>query len=561
MPPFDMRRPYRLLALCALSVSLVPASGCKRTRSSESSPGSTGSVDDAPARPKRVRRKPGLPRPLRLPAQAPLIVHIQQPGDAIAGLRAYSPQLPGARELLTQAVTQVPGAGEFESALAEAADLERSWDAVSIDGELIVHVPIIASQVERVAGLLANKPPVGRFGAVDLQRSTGPAPKLAWLDREAKALTLANSERGLATGRQLAREYGKEHRLRLTLSGAEARKYAPAFALEQLDLEGAGPHRFELTAKGVPPEVFAQLDKLDAGALTGLLESPRIALGASSKYANYDQDVRRILGNVKRQVDRQNFLVKGTLQDLSRRLGSVMRSWNGRTMVGVGPKSHVLLGLGAEDPKRMGGALFHLTTGVIDNLSLARSIGVSVPKIRFQRNKNAAAGSNISVIALESARKYLPPEAAALVNDRGDLRIAVAFPSRAGAGLVVLGPDCHNVMARWLEDIAEATPAADSAQDFIAATAAVDPKALEPLLQPGGNVASLLGLDASREPTRLRVTRDGDTVTMHVEGPRAAPRVRRFGARRTGHRSRTPTQPSASGKPARIVSGKSKPIR
>lgn len=554
-----MRRLSRLLVVSALSLGLATVSGCKRTGASDSSPGSTGH-DDGPAKPKRVRRKPGLPRPLRLPARSPILVHVQEPGDALAGLRDYSPALPPVRELLAQMVAQMPGAGAFEARLANVVDLERSWDAVSIDGELVVHLPIVATQVDTVAALLSDKPPVGRFGGVDLQRSAGAGPKLAWLDREAKTLTLADSERGLATGRHLAREYGKTHPLRLELTGAEARKYAPAFALEQLSVEGKGTHALELTAKGVPSEVFARLDKLGPGALTGLLESPRIAVGASSKYVDYDKDVRRILGDVQRQVDRQNFLVKGTLQDLSRRLGSVMRSWNGRTMAGVGPKNHVLLGLGADDPKKMGGALFHLTTGVIDNLSLARTLGISVPRVRFQRNKNAAAGSNISVIALENARKYLPPEAAPLVDGKGDLRIAVAFPNRAGAGLVVIGPSCHDVMAKWLDDIADATPASDSVQDLIAAAAAVTPTDLEPLLKSGGDVSALLGLDASREPTRVKVARNGDTVKVQLEGPRVEHGAQHFGARRIGSRTRAPAG-APSGKPARIVPGPSKPAR
>ncbi|MCA9705419.1 MAG: hypothetical protein KDK70_06210 [Myxococcales bacterium] len=539
-----------------LSVGLASADGCKRTQSTDTSPGSTGGETvDAPDRPKRARRKPGLPRPLRLPATAPIVVHVGAPGDELAGLQAHVPDLPPPRRLLGQLVAQVSGAGPLELALPDVVDLERPWDAASVEGELIVHVPIEARHVEAVAQLLADKPPAGRFGAVDLQRTAGPGPKLAWLDREAATLTLADTERGLATGRHLGHEYGKDHALRLDLLAAEARKYAPQFALEQLELRGEGAHRFELRAKGVPPEVLAQLDSLEAGALTGLLESPQIAAGASSKYAHYDRDVRKILGDIKRQVDRQNFLVKGTLEDLLRRLGSVMRSWNGRTMVGVGPKNHVLVAFGADDPKKMGGALAHLLTGVIDNLSLARTLGLSVPKIRFHRSIASGAGNNISVIALEGARKYLPPEAAPLVDAKGDLRVAVAFPARAGAGLMVIGANSQQVLAQWLEDTAEATPASESIEDFIAATAAVSAEDLQALLTSGGDPIALLGLSASREPTRLTLTRKDDVLTARVDGPKPAPRPRNLGNRRVLPR----TQPQAQ--PARTPPPQSKPIR
>jgi hypothetical protein len=555
-----MRRPFRLLALLALSLGLAPVSACKRTGSSDTSPGSAGASNKS-SKPKRVRRKPGLPRPLRLPATSPILIHVQSPGEVVTGLRAYAPELRAGQGLLNDLVSQLPGATEVEQTLARAVDLGRPWDAVSVDGQLIVHLPI--RRVEMVASLLANKPPAGKFGAVDLQRGAAPGPKLAWLDREAKTLTLADTERGLATGRHLAREYGRKDALRIELSQAETRKYAPQFALEQLELRGMGPHQFALKAQGVPPEIFAQLGRIQPGALTGLLESDRIAVGASSKYADYDKDVRKIIGDLKHQVDRQNFLVRGNLQDLLRRLGSVLRSWNGRTMVGVGPKDHLLIGFGAENPQKMGGALFHLTNGVIDNLSLARTIGVSVPRVRLQRNKTSGAGHNISVIALEGARKYLPAEAAPLINDRGDLRIAVAFPTKSGAGLVVAGPNCHEVLREWLEDTADATAAKDTAEDYIAAVAAVDPADLQPVLQPGGNPAALLGLDASREPTRLVVVRKGNDLEVRVQGPELDTRPARAGNQRLvprGPGQMLVPMPSG-GKPAPAKPPRSKPVR
>jgi len=548
----------RSLVLSALSLALASSPACKRNQSaSDTTPGTTeasdGKAASTPA--KRPRRQPGMPRPLRLHADAPIVIHVESPGDTLAGLQAYAPQLPEGRSLLQQLVSQVPGGGELEQQLAGAIDLERPLDVASVEGQLIVHVPIMAARVESVATLLADKPPVGRFGAVDLQRGAVAGPKLAWLDREAGTLTLADDERGLATGRHLAKAYGKQP-LRVQLQGNEARKYAPQLVLEQLDVRGEGLHDLELEAKGVPPEAFARLEALQAGALTGLLESPRIAIGASSKYVHYDRDVKKLLGDLKRQVDRQSFLVKGTLEDLLRRFGSVARSWNGRTMVGVGPKDHVLVGVGAASPQKMGGALFHLLNGVLDNLELARSIGLEVPKLRFQRNKSSAAGSNVSVIALEDARGYLPPEARSLLNDKGDLRIAVAFPERTGAGLVVIGPECNTVMGHWLEDIASATSGRESEGDFLSATLAVDAAAIEPLLA-GGDPLALLGLTAAREPTRITVVRDEDTVTLRVKGPKVEARPRHVGAQsRPGMRG-----PAGASKPARAQPVASKPIR
>ncbi len=559
-----MHRLPRLSILAILSLGLALTTACKRTQTApDASPSAKTTAGDAASPPNRVRRQAGLPRPLRLAADAPIVIHVASPGDALAGARAYAPALPVGRGLLQQLVQQVPGTGPLELELAGAIDLERPFDVASVEGQLVVHVPIVAGRVESVAGLLADKPPVGRFGAVDLQRGAAPGPKLAWLDRESNTLTLADDERGLATGRHLARAYGKEP-LRVQLTGAEARKYVPQFELESLDLHGTGAHDFELEAKGVPPEMFAQLDALRAGALTGLLESPRIAVGASSKYAHHERDVKKVLADAKRTVDRQNFLVKGTLEDLLRRFGSVARSWNGRTMVGVGPENHLLLGVGAQSPQKMGGALFHLLNGVLENLDLARSIGISVPKIRFQRNKSAAAGHNISVIALEDARKYVPPEAIPLLDGRGDLRIAVAFPERSGAAMVVIGPECHTVLGQWLDDTAKATSGSDSEGDFLAATVAVDPAELEGLL--AGGARALLGLTAARAPTRVTVARNDDVVKVRVQGPEVEFRPRHVGGQlgRPGGaapaRSAAPARTAAPGKPARAQPVASKPI-
>jgi hypothetical protein len=550
-----------LLVLSVLSLGVAALPACKRNQAaSETTPGAAASGADAAATPaKRARRSAGLPRPLRLPAEAPIVIHVASPAQALAGLQAYAPELPEGHELLRQLVPQLQGAGALEQALAEAVDLGRPFDVASVEGQLIVHVALLPGQVASVSALLADKPPVGRFGAVDLQRGAAPGPKLAWLDREANTLTLADDERGLATGSHLAQAYG-EQPLRVQLQGAEARKYAPQLVLEQLDLRGTGPHDFELEAKGVPPEVLARLDALQPGALTGLLESPRIAVGASSRYAHYDRDVKRLLADMKRTVDRQSFLVKGTLEDLLRRFGSVARSWNGRTMVGVGPKHHVLLGMGAESPQKMGGALFHLVNGIIDNLELARSIGLDVPKIRFQRNKASAGGHGISVLALEDARAHLPAEARALVDGRGDLRIAVAFPERSGAAMAVIGPECHTVLAQWLEDVAEATSAGDSAGHWLAATVAVDPASVEPLLAGGSDLAALLGLSAAREPTRVMVARSDDVVKVRVQGPAVEARPRRVGAAPGQPGARGPAAAQA-GKPAQARPAASKPLR
>ncbi|MCB9714929.1 MAG: hypothetical protein H6712_13770 [Myxococcales bacterium] len=559
-----MPRLQRLFLLGALSLGLA-AGACKRTTgSSDTSPGSSSGDDGGSTRGRRIRRQPGMPRPHRLPASAPIVIHLERPAKALGGLRAYAPELPDDRVLLRQAVTDA-GGGPFESQLVTMIDLERPWDAAFVEGELIVQMPILAARVSAVAALLADKPPVGRFGAVDLQSTGGPTPKLAWLDAEHATLTLADTEQGLATGSTLAAAYGKQA-VRVDLQGAEARKVAPQLRLESLELRGAGPHDFEATAVGVPPELLAQLSKLDAGALTGLLESPGIAAGGSSRYTDYANDVKSILADLKRQVDRQSFIVQGNLENLRQRLAAVLRSWNGRTMVGVGPAKHLRLGFGADDPSKMGGAIFYLISGINDNLGMARSIGFEVPKLRFARNVRTVGESNVAVLVLEKARKYVPAELAPLVDDRGELRITMSFPKRLGAGMFVIGPGAESTLVQWLEDTQKATSASDSAGDLIAATAAVDPTTLAPMLQPGADPLAMLGLSADREPTRVVVQRDGTTVKVRVKGPEIAVMPKRIGARRGASDAPAPTRaapstsPPARAKPSRVGPARAKPV-
>ena len=129
-------------------------------------------------------------------------------------------------------------------------------------------------------------------------------------------------------------------------------------------------------------------------------------------------------------------------EDLLRRGGAFLRSWNGSVMAGVGPKQHLYIGLGTDDARKTAGAFHHLMSGVMSNLSLAKTFGVGVPKLRYAKKKAEASGVTISVIALEGARKYVPAEYHSLLNGQGELRIAIAFVNRTGSMMMVAGPGC-----------------------------------------------------------------------------------------------------------------------
>jgi hypothetical protein len=497
------------LARFALALALVAIPwGCKRQGAGETRPGSkaAGVVE---------KRPPGMPRPLALPAQPDAAWHVAQPAELLAFAAHWAGRDGDGRDLFVDIVAaQMPG---FAAQVARHVDLQRPWDAAVIDGQTIVHVPVLRAQTKAVAALLADKPPSGRFGAVELQAQSGP--KLAYLDADAAYLTLADDLHGIATGRELPRAYGKKP-LWGTLAAEQARRWLAEFPVARVTIAGAGLHEFVITTEGTPQNV-PQLQQLTEGALTGLLEAEHIAVGASSRYAKYQELVKSWIGRATRIVDDQNFLVRGTLEELLGRGNAVLRRWDGRVLVALGPSRHVLVALGTDDPLKASKATLHLVDGVIDNLELARSFGIGVPKLKFKRNRAQGAGIDVHAVALMDARKMIPPYLSPLLDDDGNLRVGFAFAPRAGGALVAIGPQGADVVARWLEQTAGATPGKDSLQDFVAATIAVDPEAVAPLLDGDGEPdPGLFALQPGPRPTRIVVRRDDGGLVLAVKGPR-----------------------------------------
>ncbi|MFO0634599.1 MAG: hypothetical protein U0168_17285 [Nannocystaceae bacterium] len=509
-----MRRSPRLL----LSLLLLAPVACKHDPKPGATTPGTGGVH---GRQREAPPPPSMPRPYSLAAKPAFASHVAAPAPALAALGQTLGLGNDPRAVLRELLGAV--GLSFERQLVDDLDLARPWSAALVEGQLVVQVPIERVRLAEVQALLRGKKAVGKFGAVELPREaiemTPPPPKLAWLDTANATLALASDERGLATARELGRAYGK-HGLYLTLDGAEVRKGVPSFPFQRIGLVGEDVTDFRITADGDGP--IAQLSDFTEGALTGLLASPSIVAAASSRYAKYQTVVKDLIGQATRTVDKQNFLVKGVLEDMLKRYNAVLRSWNGRVLVGLGPKRHVLLALGADDPKKASGAVGSLIDAVLGNLDLARTFGVSVPKLRFKRNRSTAAGVSIHVIAVDNARKLLPPELAPLIDDEGALRIAFAGSEHAGAVVVAVGPSANEALGEWLEQTKGATPGSKTTEDLLSAAFAIEGEMLSQL-RGLESLAPLLGLTPARAPTHAVVTRKGDDFDVHVTGP--MPRV------------------------------------
>lgn len=498
-------------ALLASLLALSPLA-CKRN-------GGGGSVkapaDSTTARPKA----PAMPKPLALPAQPKALVHVATPKQLLQEALSYAPGTISARDAVAKALEK-SGLG-FESQVFQHVGMGRAWNMAIVKGQTIVHVPVIKGHEAQLSAMLAKLPPEGEFGAVRLQRPQGQeGPKVAFFDKQNNMLTLAGDLRGIATGPELGRTYGKQG-VSITVTAEQASRYGANLGAKRATITGSGTDNLRIELEGAPA-LPASL-RVSEGALTGLLESGQIALGGSTKYVDYKKDVDGIMAQGRRQVSSLPGMAQGNAKELLGRAGGLMRTWNGRTMVGVGPANHVLIGFGTNDTTKMNNSSLHLIRGVQSNIKTIKSLkkfGVNipnVPSVSFAPNKTKVAGHSLHVVALENARKYVPPEFHKLLTSNNRLRISMIFPKRAGAGMIVIGPNSEAVLTKWAQDTQGATPAGKTEGHLASATVAVGPKALGQLASPEFNPATLMGLNANRAPTKIVVKRQDQNYVIKLK--------------------------------------------
>jgi hypothetical protein len=494
-------------ALLASLLALSPLA-CKRDGGDTRRPN-----DSTTARPSG----PKLPKPLKLPADPQAVVHVQSPKGLLDTALSYGPTQISARDAVQQALQSTGRA--FETRVFPHVGIGRAWNMALVDGQTIVHVPVRKAAAGQLQAMLAEYPAEGDFGAVRIPRPQGEiGPKLAFFDRENLMLTLADDLRGIATGPELGRAYGGQG-INISVNAEQAARYGAELAVARVSVTGTDANNLTLELEGAPP--IPTDVPITEGALTSLVESPRVAVGGTTKYVDYKKDVDRIIQQGRRQVSSLPGIAQGNGKDLLKRLSSVLRNWNGRTMVGVGPANHVLLGFGTDDSDKMSQATLFLVRGLLSNIKTVKSlrkfgVKLDVPTLRFAPNKARVGSVAVHVVALENARKYVPSEFHKLVNGDNRLRIAMAFPKRAGAGMVAIGPNADVVLTRWLEDAQAGTPAAKSTGHLAAGTLAVGPKALQQLAQAEFNPAAVLGLTADRKPTKVVVKRNAGTYVVQL---------------------------------------------
>lgn len=492
-----MRRLTRLVLPLALALTFtISSSGCREPATPR------GHAPDGGR--KGASKKVVLPEPLPLPADPRAASYVAQPSRAISMLAPYSPIPIDVRALAEQALSQLTEPA-LAAELSRALDLHTAFANVMLDdGQEIIRVGIDAEARKSLVGRLAELEPVGEFGAVRLPRQPSDQPQrvgarewLAWIDDgDGGSLVLANSLEGLVTARKLASTYGSKP-IYFTV---DTNLFADQLAIEVpfSRVSGQGDlDKLQIEAHTIPgSDPLAGLP-IAAGTLSGLLDDTALALGGSTRYADYQDLVHDVTAEVNANVRELPFLVKGIGEDLAAKLNTTLRTWDGRVLVAIGPANHVRFAYGANDIKKSGIATLRLLQTVVDNVSLARNFVGQLPKLSLRRRVASADGVDIELFVLHDAAK-LASELRPLADQEGRLNLAMAWSERAGGGVVVVGPDAVAQLSAWLEATAKSPSHERTTEQLAAGSFALAPEQLLPLLagaQP--DLAAVLGLSAS----------------------------------------------------------------
>ncbi|PRQ08803.1 hypothetical protein [Enhygromyxa salina] len=507
------KRLIQSVPLLALGLTLSFSGGCRQPHTPDGKP---------PKGESREAARIHLPDPLPLPAEPLAASFIAAPNQAISMLRPYSPVEIDPAAMIEQALTELTDpslAGE----LARAVDLAAPFANVVLDDQEVIRLSIQASAIGSLGGRLAELPPVGDFGAVKLpsaaSRETG-RDWLAWVDEaDGNTLVLANTLPGLVTARGLAEAYGQQP----IYFTADPSALPIPVDVPFSRVTGRGDiNAIVIEAQAIPgQDPLAQLP-ITPGTLGGLLDGPDLVVGGSGRYADHQELVREVTSQINANVRQLPFLVRGVGEDLAAKINTLLRTWDGRVLVALGPAQHLRFAYGAGDVNKSQIATMRLLQQVVDSVSLARNF-VSIPKMSLRRRVAKGDGQDVEMLVIHDAASLGVSELRPLIDGEGRLNIAMAWSARAGGGVFVIGPDAANQLARWLDETAKSAAHTATAQQLLAANFAGDPAQLQALLQASPeaiDVGKLLQLQPTGPKWQVGVEqRDGGLYVIDVRSP------------------------------------------
>lgn len=505
------------------ALALALALGGVACKKDQSSPKRQGRVDT----PATVPADPRLPAPHRLSQEPPAGAHIADPRSALAIAASYSSQVPSFAELAELVLsTQAPA--DFARAMTPHLADDAAWTGANINGEDILQIPLKRSDVPQAEALLAKLPRSGDFGAVSLPRPAlelrqsqigppqgNPPARLAWIDARNATLTIAGTPQGLATGRLLAAEYGKRP-LWLTLDNARGEQLVNKFPYGRITATGDGATSLDIVALARQGQQLPVHRDLAPGAFPGMHAGAGLVAAASTRWPGYKDAVRETTDRLQKMVNNAGFAGKMMLDPIADQATRVLKTWNGRVFVGIGPARHLRLALGADDPNAAGRGLLTLLRDIIDNLQLARMFVSNVPNAGL---KKVADDPDVWLMTVSGIANQIPADYRTLLDD-GRLRIAFANSAHCGGLLVVIGPKADSELKTWLASAIASANGKDGLKDLVDLTLAVGAKSLDPLLAAANNpqelVRNALNLTADQQPTQVVVRQQPQRYDISV---------------------------------------------
>ena len=522
----------RLAPVLALALGAALGGACKKQP--QQKPDAHGR-DEVAATPNPVVQQ-GLPAPHKLSREPDAAMHVATPAATLAAAAAYVPQVPALAEFGAQ-ILSTQGPSEWATTVGAQLDGQRAWTGANVAGEDILHFALQRGGVVKVQVAMAKFARRGEFGAVvlppaalavkdgDLVRATTPGPeRLAWIDTIANTLTIASTLEGLATGRELAGTYGKQP-LWFTMTETRGQPLFGSFPYGRVEATGAGLHSLDISAAARKGQKLPVLRDIAPGPIGGPLTSKSIAAGVSTRWTGYKEAVREVTHQLQVMVDRAGFAGRMMLDPIADQATRVLKTWNGRVLLAVGPAKHLRLGLGADDPFAAHRGLLTLLRDVTENLQLARMFVSNIPNASL---KKVGDNPDIWMLTATGLGNQLPPALRTLLDD-GRLRVAFNGSAHAGGVLVVIGPRADSELKAWLGEAANAASGKDGMKDLLHATTAASPEAVAAVLQALEQNATdklltaVLALTADRAPTQLVMRKVGERYEITVRGPEATP--------------------------------------
>ncbi len=470
-----------------------------------------------------------LPPPHKLAPEPDAGMHVTAPATILAAISAYVPGAP-TLAFVGEQVLATQGPLDFAKAAAAQLDGARPWTGAHVAGEDILHFPVQRGGAAKLAELLARYPKQGDFGAVVLPRAAlvvqagelapnkvaGPQ-RLAWLDVNNDTLTIAGTPVGIATGRELAGAYGKQP-LWLALNEARGAALLGKFPYGRVEAHGLGLHHLDIVAAARDGQKLPVLRDIAAGPLGGALTSKTIAAGISTRWPGYKDAVRDVTHQLQVAVDRAGFAGRMMLDPIADQATRVLKMWNGRVLLAVGPAQHLRLGLGADDPHAAHRALLTLLRDITDNLQLARMFVSNIPNASL---KKLGDDPDMWMLTATGISNNIPPALRPILDD-GRLRIAFNGSAHAGGVMVVIGPRADSELKAWLTESGAAANGKEGMKDLLHATGAASPESISALLRQDSvekMLGAVLGLSADRAPTHAVMRQVGQRYEISVRGP------------------------------------------